>query len=96
MTFNDFLESLNQKKPPEVSDHLKALWYDRKDHWHEAHRIAQEIYDRYGSWIHAYLHREEGDRWNAGYWYDRAGKNMPDYSIREEWEFLVKYFLNRE
>ena len=96
MTFDDFLASLDHKEPPELPPVLRALWYDKKQQWHQAHQIAQEVHDRNGSWVHAYLHREEGDKWNAGYWYDRAGKKMPDYSLEEEWDFLVKYFLNRE
>lgn len=95
MTFEEFLQSLNDKTPPTVADYLKALWYDKKDNWHMAHTIAQEIYDEQGSWIHAYLHREEGDKWNANYWYTRAGRKMPEISLDEEWEDMVRYFLSR-
>ncbi len=95
MNYDEFLKSLNDKKPPRISVYLEALWYDKKDNWHRAHQIAQEIYDESGSWIHAYLHRVEGDIWNANYWYSRAGKKMPAVSLEEEWEILTKYFLTK-
>jgi hypothetical protein len=58
-----------------------------------AHNIAQEIADPKGSWIHAYLHRKEGDIGNAGYWYRRAGQQMPQYSLEKEWEEIVQALL---
>jgi len=93
MNYDEFLESLKEKKPPRVSAYLEALWYDKKNNWYLAHQIAQEIHDASGSWIHAYLHRVEGDIWNANYWYSRAGKTMPEVSLEEEWEILTKHFL---
>lgn len=93
MTYDQFIGSLGNEHPPEISGYLKALWYEKKKDWDKAHTIAQDIHDRDGSWIHAYLHRVEGDEWNAGYWYSRAGKKMPDFSTSEEWEELVKHFL---
>ena len=93
MNYNDFLKSLTEKKPPGISAYLDALWYDKKNNWHLAHQIAQDIHDESGSWIHAYLHRVEGDIWNANYWYSRAGKTMPNISLEEEWEILTKHFL---
>lgn len=73
---------------------LKALWYDAKGNWNAAHDIAQELPTVFGSWIHAYLHRKEGDRFNAEYWYDRAGGTMPklpfDQELRQMVEFAIR------
>ena len=94
MTYQQFLLSIQKGNPPEVSKYLLSLWYDKQGNWNKAHNIAQDIPDTEGSWIHAYLHREEGDTWNANYWYSRAGRKMPDVSLSEEWESLVRYFLD--
>ena len=95
MTFNDFKQSLSLAEPPADCPILvRALWYDAMGQWEEAHDIAQakegtRDYDR----LHAYLHRREGDQWNAGYWYRRARAEMPSYSLEKEWEELVKMWL---
>lgn len=95
MNLNDFTASLSGPQPPaSSSDLLHALWYDAKGDWHKAHEIAQSRegtreYDR----LHAYLHRKEGDQWNAGYWYRRARAEMPAYSLEQEWEELAAGWL---
>ena len=94
MTFKEFKSSLNHSHPPATAnDLLLALWYDAKGDWHTAHRIAQDVLTPDGSWVHAYLHRKEGDQWNAGYWYRRANRPVPACGLKEEWEELVQYFL---
>jgi hypothetical protein len=91
----EFLASLNNEKPPQnLTPELLSLWYDGKSQWKQAHDIAQEIDDKNGSWIHAYLHRKEGDLGNASYWYSRAGKYRPSISLEEEWQELVEHFFN--
>ena len=95
-SFADFNASLSENAPPIISKYLQALWYDAKGNWEKAHDIAQDISDQYGSWIHAYLHRKEGDHWNANYWYQRAGKVMPSKTLDEEWSDLVHQFLDNE
>ncbi len=91
----EFQESLEFKRPPQLwPEALKALWYDAKGNWEASHDIAQEIHDHLGSWIHAYLHRKEGDRFNAGYWYRRAGKTFPKVNLEEEHLQLVEFVLN--
>jgi hypothetical protein len=94
MRYEEFIESLSGTQLPEnLSPVLSALWYDGKENWNMSHEIAQEIQDTNGSWIHAYLHRKEGDISNARYWYSMAGKSLPNVSLKEEWEALVRHFL---
>jgi hypothetical protein len=95
MNIVSFKESLAANKPhSEASPHLKALWYDAKGEWDMAHTQIQDIEDNNASWIHAYLHRKEGDIANAGYWYRRAGRKMPDISLEKEWENMVEDLIN--
>ena len=95
MNYQEFIQSLNQQQPPDLpSAILRALWYDGKGDWDTAHAIAQNEGNDSGSLIHAYLHRKEGDLSNAGYWYSRAGRHVPEVSIEEEWEALTKEFLS--
>jgi hypothetical protein len=94
MTFEEFKISLKDERPPStLGAELKAMWYDGKGDWEMSHNIAQDIQSTSGSWIHAYLHRKEGDNGNASYWYAHANKKMPVYSLEEEWTELVKAFL---
>ena len=94
MTFDDFKASLKKDSPPEgLSPLLQALWYDGKNDWTGSHNIAQDIYTNDGSWIHAYLHRKEGDPGNAAYWYRKAGKPVPTVSLEKEWEAIVRAFI---
>lgn len=94
MTFESFQSTLQNDDPPtNLPDLLTAMWYDGKGDWESAHRIAQDIDTADGSWVHAYLHRKEGDSFNAGYWYRRANKAMSNVSLEEEWEEIVKALL---
>jgi hypothetical protein len=94
MEYEQFVSSLQASEPPSgISPLLKALWHDGRDDWEGSHNIAQDINDQNGSWIHAYLHRREGDLANARYWYHKAGKNEPSVSLKEEWKMLVRAFL---
>ena len=89
-----FKESLNAERPDAaMSAQLKSLWYDGKGNWQKAHAEVDHLNDQASAWVHAYLHRKEGDTWNADYWYRRAGKNRPNISLDEEWEQLVLEFL---
>ncbi|MDA8975220.1 hypothetical protein N9F50_01390 [Akkermansiaceae bacterium] len=73
--------------PAELSLALQSLWLAKAGRWDESHDLTDDIPGTAGSWIHAYLHREEGDLGNAKYWYHRAGKEMPAASVTlaEEW-----------
>jgi hypothetical protein len=94
MNLEEFKASLSAQEPPTAaSTHLKALWFAGRDDWEASHNIAQDIHDKNGSWIHAYLHRVEGDTFNANYWYNKAGRRMPGYSFQQEWEEIVASFL---
>ena len=94
ISFKDFQQSLNASVPaPELSLYLQSLWYDEKGDWNKAHTIIQNIEDKTAAWIHAYLHRKEGDIGNADYWYSRAGKKRPDITLKDEWENIVKTLL---
>jgi hypothetical protein len=96
MTIQDFKSSLKDSTPmAEMSELLKALWYDAKGNWESAHETAQEISTYDGSWIHAYLHRKEGDISNASYWYARAGRELPVITLHEEWENILNELINR-
>lgn len=69
------------------------MWYAGQGDWNRAHEIAQDIRNKEGAWVHAYLHRKEGDEGNAAYWYSRANREMPAYSLEQEWEEITGYFL---
>ena len=90
----DFTKSILEDAPKDLNNYLKALWYDAKGDWKKAHQIIQDINDKNAAWIHAYLHRKEGDIDNADYWYNKAFKKRPQVSLAQEWEFLVKEFLD--
>jgi phage major head subunit gpT-like protein len=95
MNILTFKKSLSDPQPPSLlSDALKALWYDGKGDWDKAHDIAQEVPGTTGAIIHAYLHRKEGDIYNAQYWYRHAGKHLPSLSLEDEWMELVERFLD--
>ncbi len=70
----------------------KALYWDKQGDWDRAHQIVQEIDTSDAAWVHAYLHRKEGDKWNANYWYSRANKPFFNESLEEEWKLLWNYF----
>ena len=90
MNLSSFKESLSGNEPPQnCSVYLKTLWYDAKGEWDKAHKLIQDFEDRNASWIHAYLHRKEGDTGNADYWYSCAGKKRPSVSLEKEWEEIV-------
>lgn len=94
MTLEEFRSSISQFAPPKnISVILESLWHDAKGNWDKSHELIQDLPSKDAAWIHAYLHRKEGDKANAGYWYGRAGKSMPANSLDEEWLALVKNFL---
>jgi len=82
MDLAQFRQSLDQANPPpELSSALAGLWWDGKGDWDKAHDCAQEQEDAAGNWVHAYLHRKEGDIGNAAYWYRRANRPVPQVAL---------------
>jgi len=89
-----FRQSLSAALPPEGIDScLRALWHEAKGDWKRAHEIAQDEEGATAAWVHAYLHRKEGDLSNAGYWYRRAGRPPAKNSLDEEWAEIAAALL---
>jgi hypothetical protein len=94
MNLSTFKDTLSQASPPaNISVYLESLWFDGKGDWDKSHTIIQDVADKNASWIHAYLHKKEGDIGNADYWYNKAGRKRPSVSLDEEWEQIVNAFL---
>lgn len=94
MTVADFKRTVSDSSPPNnISLPLLALWHDARGDWEIAHETAQSVEDETGAWVHAYLHRKEGDAANAGYWYRRAGKPIATDPLGAEWERIVAALL---
>lgn len=90
MTLEEFCASLSGSEPlGQLTPALAGLWWDAKGDWTRAHESAQQHESLEGSWVHAYLHRKEGDISNAGYWYGRAGKTPAHGSFEKEWEEMT-------
>jgi len=95
MNVTDFTASLDRPRPPkELLLPLRALWWDAKGDWNKAHECAQaNEQDPPNQWVHAYLHRKEGDQSNAEYWYRRCGRKPSKASLEEEWRAIVRELL---
>jgi hypothetical protein len=94
MTLDELKASIAGDEPPSLQPAtIQALWHDARGDWDRAHQIAQEIDDPDGSWVHAYLHRKEGDLANASYWYRRAGRIRPSAPLSEEWAHIAETLL---
>jgi hypothetical protein len=95
MKREQFINSLKDKNPPKgMSSQLESLWHDGKGDWKKAHDLADGPSDKLSARVHAYLHRKEGDLFNADYWYQKSGEARPDLSLEEEWDALVSRILN--
>ena len=85
-----FRASLDASTPPAgLPLALQALWRDGRGEFDAAHELAQRDEGGDGDWVHAYLHRKEGDQENAAYWYRRAGKPVCRESFDAEWRRIV-------
>ncbi|MGC2402331.1 MAG: hypothetical protein WA510_21230 [Acidobacteriaceae bacterium] len=94
MTIEEFRASTSESAPPAtLAPLLKALWWDAKGSFDRAHEIAQDYSSGDGAWIHAYLHRKEGNSENAGYWYHQAHQPHPDIPLDEEWGQIAGVLL---
>ncbi len=92
MTLQEFRD--RQIPDPTWNPVLLALWYDGKGDWKKAHDQVDHLSGKSAARVHAYLHRKEGDLWNADYWYSKAGEKRPNLSLEEEWKELVERFLS--
>jgi hypothetical protein len=96
MDLTTFRASLAAAAPPEALRlALQALWWDAKGDWTRAHEMAQADEGGAGDWVHAYLHRKEGDASNAAYWYRRAGKPTSRAPLGNEWSEIAVELLAR-
>jgi hypothetical protein len=94
MTFEEFRISLTRQSPPEgLAPLTAAMWWEAKSDWVRAHEIAQDVASPEGAWVHAYLHRKEGDEGNAGYWYRQARRPHSQLPLGAEWEAIVTALL---
>jgi hypothetical protein len=91
-----FNKSLSGNAPPSgLTPVLSALWWAKKGDWDAAHRIVMDDGGRDAAWVHAYLHRVEGDLGNAAYWYARAGQPTDRSALDAEWNAIVAELLGR-
>jgi hypothetical protein len=81
--------------PKAVSAALQALWWAKKGDWDKAHRVAMDDHSREAAWVHAYLHRVEGDDGNAGYWYRQAQRRPATGPLDVEWNAIVVELCGR-
>jgi hypothetical protein len=94
MTLEEFRDSLAHDEPPrQLNPALAALWWDAKNNWKQAHEAAGQDEGPAAAWVHAYLHRKEGDLANAGYWYRRADKTPATNPLEHEWQEIVASLL---
>jgi hypothetical protein len=96
-SINDFITHIEHENQPvnDWTDLIQSLWWAKKGNWEKAHNLAQDVETEDGFWVHAYLHRVEGDLGNAGYWYRRAKKKpKTDENLELEWMELAEYFLS--
>ena len=96
MTLEAFARSVSGSKPPALAPSLQALWWAAKDDWERAHQIAMAHQDRDCAWVHAYLHRREGDLPNARWWYNEARRPVAAGSLDDEWSAIVRALLSED
>jgi hypothetical protein len=97
MNIKEFVQSIKEDRLPKDLDiETQALWIERSGDWLEAHEMVQSLETRKAFWVHAYLHRREGDIRNAQYWYSRAGRELPDRSLDEEWRQIAANLLKNQ
>ena len=94
MTLEQFRRTLAKRAPPaEISAPLAALWWAAKGDWERAHGIVMEAAGKDAAWVHAYLHRVEGDLPNARYWYGQAGRTATSAPLAAEWDEIARALL---
>jgi len=97
VTIEEFKESVAGAEPPHgLSIPLAALWWAGRDDWEKAHKIVMDEGGKDCAWVHAYLHRVEGDLENARYWYKQAGKPTASGALATEYETIARMLLSAE
>lgn len=98
MSIDEFQNWMKQQQrcPSDLPKPLQALWHDRKGDWDTAHEIVQNASDSDSAWVHAYLHRKEGDYNNARYWYRRSGQPEFSGTLQEEWKQIATDLLVKQ
>ncbi len=97
MTLDEFIQLMEKQErfPEFLPNTLQALWYDKKGEWDKAHQILGNASDPDSAWVHAYLHRKEGDLSNADYWYNRSGQPEFKEDLNQEWEQIARDLLRK-
>ena len=94
MKLNDFQKSLDQPRPPRgLTNPLAALWHAARGEHEKAHGLVQDDQSEEAAWVHAHVHRAEGDEDNARYWYDKAGKPHARIGVKDEWAEIAGALL---
>jgi hypothetical protein len=94
MSPDEFKRSIAEATPPAgFSPALAALWWAAKDDWQRAHRLVMDESDADCAWVHAYLHRLEGDLDNARYWYRKAHREPAQGDLAAEWTAIAAALL---
>ncbi len=94
MTLAEFKRTLSKARPPAgLAPALVGLWWAGKDDWDRAHKIVMDEDGKDCAWVHAYLHRVEGDQENARYWYKQAGKPAASEALPAEWAAIARELL---
>ena len=96
VTLDEFRATLTQEHPPALPPLFVALWHDARGDWERAHETAQDVDTPDGAWVHAYLHRKEGDPGNAAYWYRHAGRPVTTVTLDEEWTQIATSLLGAQ
>jgi hypothetical protein len=98
MTFSEFeaAATARHELPEDTTPLVRALWYDATGDWARAHHLAPDVESANGAWVHAYLHRKEGDLGNAQYWYRRAGRPAASGSLQDEWRTIARTLLGEQ
>lgn len=90
MELTEFQNSLAKTSPPPgLAPEVEALWWAAKGDWARAHGLVNDLETSEAMAVHAYLHRKEGEEWNANYWYRRAGEQYRRATLEDEWAALA-------
>jgi hypothetical protein len=94
MTAEELRRTVQEAAPPAgLPLPVEALWWEAHGDWNRAHRMVDELTTPEGAWVHAYVHRCEGDLGNAAYWYRQAGRPANRLGLQEEWAQIVDALL---